>query len=179
MLSCKFPYFLDEFLLSAINSEMVNPISSKMSIDKYRSKAAAHFRTYPKLCSNQPIVSTDIENMSDFLLSFDNVYNKNPKTLKWLHIHDLAYLDCIVEKFGLHDIVETTFRDVRPHCSFIETAEGFVVSTSHCVINSNDHASFYKVRCTPLYTHLEGALLYLLYVHLISVVVCLRGPGRR
>ena len=137
---------LDEFLLSAIGSEMVNPISCKMSIDKYRSKAAAHFRLYPQQSSSQPVVALDIENMSDFLSSFDQVYNRNPKSLKWLHIYDLACLESIVEKFELHEIVEAAFRDVRPHCSFVETAEGFVVSTSHCVINANDHASFYKVR---------------------------------
>jgi hypothetical protein len=137
---------VDDFLLSAISNEMVNPISRNMGIDKYRSKATAHFRTYPKLNSNQPAVTMDIENMSDFLLSFDHVHNKNSKTLKWLHIYDLACLESVAEKFGLNEIVEAAFRDVRPHCSFIETAEGFVVSTSHCVINANDHASFYKVR---------------------------------
>lgn len=155
---------------------MVNPISSKMSIDKYRSKAAAHFRTYPKLCSNQPPVAMDIENMTDFLLSFDNVYNKNPKVLKWLHIYDLAYLDSIVEAFRLHEIVETTFQDVRPHCSFIETAEGFVVSTSHCVINSNDHASFYKVRVVLNYYYYWQLFVYVRIIH-VSIVVCLCGPG--
>ena len=121
--------FVDNFLLSAISNEMVNPISRNMGIDKYRSKAAAHFRTYPSLSSNQPVVAMDIENITDFLLSFDHVYNKSSKTLKWLHIYDLVCLESIVEKFGLNEIVEAAFRDVRPHCSFIETAEGFVVST--------------------------------------------------
>ena len=127
----------------------MNPIPSRL-FDKYRTTAVAHFCTYPKLLSNQQPVSIEVENMSDFLMSFDAVHNKNPKTLKWLHLFDLTCLELIVGKFGLHEIVEATFRDVRPHCSFIETEEGFIASTSHCVINANDHASFYKVHTASL-----------------------------
>eukprot|EP00597_Dinobryon_sp_UTEXLB2267_P004711 CAMPEP_0170070906 /NCGR_PEP_ID=MMETSP0019_2-20121128/9029_1 /TAXON_ID=98059 /ORGANISM="Dinobryon sp., Strain UTEXLB2267" /LENGTH=490 /DNA_ID=CAMNT_0010279315 /DNA_START=280 /DNA_END=1752 /DNA_ORIENTATION=- len=141
-----------DYLLSAIHNEMINPLnksktpSVKISnMEKYRNKAIAHFATYPKPSSNQPPVDIHIENVSDFLQSFDVVYNQNPKTLKWLHIFDLSCLESVVRKFDLHEIVETTFRDVRPHCSFIETVDGFIASTSHCIINSNDHASFYKL----------------------------------
>jgi len=93
---------------------MVNPLnktkhpSITSSIDKYRNKAIAHFSTYPKPTSNRPPVDIHIENVSDFLQSFDVVYNQNPKTLKWLHIFDLSCLENIVSKFDLHEIVETT-----------------------------------------------------------------------